>query len=61
MQKRAKNEVFGHYLEIGASDGLDVAYHDSRKCFSAFGNGKWSCIINQLCIISMIYAKMSQK
>ena len=46
MQKRAKNEVFGHYLEIGASDGLDVAYHDSRKWFSALGNGKRSCIIN---------------
>ena len=46
MQKRAKNEVFGHYLEIGASDGLDNAYHDNRKRFSVFGNGKWSCIIN---------------
>ena len=68
MQKRAKNEVFGHYLEIGASDGqiggsdgLDFAYHDSRKCFSAFGNSKRPCIINELCIISIIYAKKESK
>ena len=46
MQKRAKNEVFGHYLEIGASDGLDVGYHDSRQCVWASGNGERSCIIN---------------
>ena len=46
MQKRATNEVFGHYLEIRASDGLDVAYHDSRTCFSAVGNAKGSWIID---------------
>ena len=61
MQKRAKNEVFGHYLEIGVSDGLDIAYLDSRKCFSSFGDDKRSCIINEVGIISMIYAKKSQK
>ena len=61
MQKRAKIEVFGQYLQIGASNGLDVVYHDSRKCFSASGNGKGSCMINYICIISMIFAKMSQK
>ena len=53
--------VFGHFVEIGASDGLDIAYLDSRKCFSTFGNGKRSCIINKVCIISIIYAKKSQK
>ena len=53
--------VFGHFLEIGASGRLDVAYHDSRKCFSAFGNDKRSCIINELCIISIIYAKKEPK
>ena len=61
MQKRAKNKVFGHYLEIGVSDGLDIAYLDSRKCLSAFGNGKWSCIIDKQCMLSIIYPKMSQK
>ena len=38
--------VFGHFLKIGASDGLDIAYLDSGKCFPRFGNGKRSCIIN---------------
>ena len=38
---------FGHFLEFGPSDGLDIAYHDSSKCFSAFGHGNSSCIINQ--------------
>ena len=31
MQKRAKNEVFGHFLEFGISDPLDNAYNDSTK------------------------------
>ena len=52
---------FGHFLDFGTSEGLDIAYHDSAKCFLAFGNGDRSCIINQLCIISIIYAKKSQK
>ena len=46
MQKRAKNEifrarneVFGHFLEIGASVGLDIAYFDSAKWSSRFGIG----------------------
>ena len=42
MQKRAKNEVFGHFLEFGTSAGPDIAYYDSTKCFSTFGNGNRS-------------------
>ena len=33
MQKRAKNEVFGRFLEFGLLDRLDVAYCDSTKRF----------------------------
>ena len=61
MQKRAKNEVFGHFLEFGTSDGPDIAYYDRGKCFSSFGDDKRSCIINEVGIISIIYAKKSQK
>ena len=38
MQKRAKNEVFGHFLEFGLLDRLDIAYCDSTKCFPILGN-----------------------
>ena len=31
MQKRAENEVFGHFLEFGVSDRLDIAYFDRTK------------------------------
>ena len=31
--------VFGHFLEIGASVGLDIAYFDSAKWSSRFGIG----------------------
>ena len=57
MIQRAKIEVFGHFLEFGTSEGLDIAYYDSTKCFSTFDHGKRSCIINQVCIINVIYAK----
>ena len=33
MQKRAENEVFGHFLEFGLLDRLDIGYCDSAKCF----------------------------
>ena len=33
MIKRAKNEVFGHFLEFGLLDRLDIGYCDSTKCF----------------------------
>ena len=45
MQKRAKNEVFGHYIGIGVPGWLDMEYYGSAKCFSLFGYGKKSCII----------------
>ena len=53
----AKNEVFGHFLELGTSNGSHIAYSDSKKCFLLLGYGKRSCIINQVCIINVIYAK----
>jgi len=37
MQKRAKNEVFGRFLEFGLLDRLDIAYCDSTKRFLVFG------------------------
>ena len=33
MIQSAKKEVFGHYLEFGLSDRLDIGYCDSTKCF----------------------------
>ena len=38
MIQRAKIEVFGHFLEFGLLDRLDIAYGDRIKCFSTFGN-----------------------
>ena len=31
MIQRAKNEVFGHFLELGASDPLQITYYDHTK------------------------------
>ena len=33
MVQRAQKEVFGHFLEFGLLDRLDIAYCDSTKCF----------------------------
>ena len=33
MIQRATKEVFGHFLEFGLLDWLDIAYCDSTKCF----------------------------
>ena len=46
MQKRAKNEVFGRFLEFGLLDRLDIAYCDSTKRFLVFGivTRSWSII-----------------
>ena len=38
MIQKAKNEVFGHFLEFGLLDRLDIAYFDSTKCFPTFSN-----------------------
>ena len=38
MIQSAKKEVFGHFLEIGLLDRLDVAYFDRTKCFPTIGN-----------------------
>ena len=37
---------FGHFLEFGTSDRLDIAYDGSPKCFSSCGSGFGSCAIN---------------
>ena len=53
MIQRSKNEVFGHFVKLGLLDGLDIAYHDSTKCFSTFrsGHSSWKIIQNaQNCI-----------
>ena len=34
MIQKVKKEVFGHFLEFGLLDQLDIAYCDSTKCFS---------------------------
>ena len=36
--RSAKNEAFGHYLEFGLLDWLDIAYDDRILCFPPFGN-----------------------
>ena len=51
---------FGPFLHFGTLDGPDIAYYDSTTCFSTFGSGNRSCIINQLCIIGIIYAKRAK-
>ena len=38
MIQRAKKEVFGHFLEFSLLYRLDIAYCDSTKCFTTFGN-----------------------
>ena len=38
MIQSAKNEVFGHYLEFGLLDQLDIAYYDMTIRFLTFGN-----------------------
>ena len=38
MIQIAKNEGFGHFLEFGLLDRLDIAYCDSTKCLPTFGN-----------------------
>ena len=61
MQKRAKNEVFGHFLDFGDSDRLEIAYDGSAKRFSTCGSGYRSCIINEVCLICIINAKKEAK
>ena len=38
MIQNAKKEVFGHFLDLGLLDWLDIAYYDRTKCVSTFGN-----------------------
>ena len=61
MQKRTQIEVAGCFVKFGWLNSSDIANDDSAKCFSRFVDVSRPCIINQLCIISIIYAKKSQK
>ena len=47
MMLSAKNEAFGHYLEFGLLDWLDIAYDDRIMCFPPFGNTTRSWMIVQ--------------
>ena len=38
MQKRAKIEVFGHFIEFGPLDRLHIVYLDSDKQSSHLGH-----------------------
>ena len=54
MIPSAKNEVFGHYLEFGQLDRLDIAYCESINAPAHFGNVTRPCrIIKRLqkCIL----------
>ncbi len=61
MQKIAQIEVSGRFIKFGWVDSSDIANADSAKCFSTFADVSRPCIINYLCIISIIYAKKSPK
>ena len=53
MIQSAKNEVFGHFLEFGLLDRLDIAYCDSTKCLPTFGNvtrSSWIIQKSEKCI-----------
>ena len=52
---------FGLFLDFDGSDRLDIAQDGSPKRFLTFDSGFSSCIINEVCIISINYAKKSQK
>ena len=38
MIQKAKKEGFGHFLEFGPSDQLDIAYFDNTKWCKQFGH-----------------------
>ena len=61
MQKRARNEVFSHLIQFDLFEWSDIANDDCGKCFSTFGHGDRSCLINYLCMTGMIYAEKGQR
>ena len=61
MIQRAKKEVFGHFLEFGLLDRIDIACCDSTKCFPTFGNITGSCRINQKSKNAVLNDPKSQK
>ena len=36
MQKMTKNEIFGHFIQLGWFHWSDIANNDNTKCFSTF-------------------------
>ena len=40
MQKRAKNEVFGHFIEFHSFNWSDIAYSDRYKRYSSTNDNK---------------------
>ena len=61
MQKIAKNDVFGYFIDFGLLDWSDIAYSGRWIWYSStngkqdVGKGHW------LCIISISYAKKEPK
>ena len=47
MIQKAKNEVFGNFLEFGLFDWLNIAYDDRTKCVITFNNANRSWKIIQ--------------
>ena len=56
--KKAKHEVLGNLLELGALVRLDIAYFDSLKRFRLFNHHFTHILHNWLCIIGMVYVLM---
>ena len=52
---------FGHFLKFGTSDGLDIVYYDSTKCFPAFDNITRSWMIIQMSQNAFFNDSKSQK
>ena len=38
MIQSAKKGIFGHFLDLGLLDWLNIAYYDRSKCVPSFGN-----------------------
>ena len=56
---KSEIEVLGHLIKFETSDQLHIAYHDSPKGFPTYDDGYGSCLIHELCIIYVNYAKKS--
>ena len=61
MQKRAKNEVFGRFIEFGACKWSDIAYSNRYKWYSSTIGNQDVGMGHSLGLIRLIYARKSQK